>query len=99
MISVKSVYIAYNETIALVLPDGTRLDVLLSYEEPGKQFPELDLKLPQDSAINCFGENLMPAIATTETVLPVNLRKHEEGSHIRTGRQVIIPLEFLGKPV
>jgi hypothetical protein len=73
-----------NEEIDVILPDGRKVSILLSYVEPGEQLPEVDIKFPVECILNCFGEGLRPAKTT------------EHGHHILEGRQIIIPLERYG---
>jgi hypothetical protein len=80
------VELGYDEEIDILLPDDRRVSVLLSYLEPGKQFPEVDIKLDADLTLNCFGRNLRPASAAALE------------PHILEGCQIIIPLSAPADP-
>lgn len=53
--------LAYNEAIALMLPDGRKVAIELSYLEPDEQLPELDIYLPCEMTANCFKAGLVTA--------------------------------------
>lgn len=76
------VILGYNEDVNIILPDGQRISILLSYLEPGAQLPELDIKFPSTVTVNCFLEGLKPATRT------------EHGAHILEVRQLIVPVQL-----
>jgi hypothetical protein len=74
------VMLGYNEDVNIVLPDGQRISILLSYLEPGAQLPEIDIKFPARAVANCFIEDLKPATRT------------EHGAHVLEVQQIIVPI-------
>lgn len=73
----------HNEEVDLVLPDGQKISILLSYLEPDEQFPELDIKFSQQVSANCFLEALQSSVPD-----PPNM-------HALLVRQIIIPIQPL----
>lgn len=59
------VSLSYGDDLTIALPDGREVSILLSYEEPGEQLPELDVMLPIECAINCVTSS--PASAKKKT--------------------------------
>lgn len=77
----KTILLRYGDELELELPDGQKVSILLGYEEPGKQRPELDILLPVPMAVNAFGENLVPAEVAVEGE-----------PHVLLAKQLIVPL-------
>jgi hypothetical protein len=75
-----TIQLGYNEEIEVILPDGQKVSILLSYLEPGAQLPEIDIKFPSTVTVNCFLDGLRPAMRT------------EHGAHILEARQIIVPI-------
>jgi len=67
-----------GEQVDIVLPDGRKIDILWS-DCDDEALPELDIGLPCNMAVNCFGEHLTPATA--------------ENNVCHNVRQIIIPVE------
>jgi hypothetical protein len=76
----QTVRLRYDEAVDIVLPDGQKVQVLLSYCEPGEQQPEIDIMLPESLAINCFESHLCPA------------ENPGLERHVLLARQIIIPI-------
>jgi hypothetical protein len=74
-----TIQLGYNEDLEVILPDGQKVSILLSYLEPG-QLPEIDIKFPSTVIVNCFLDGLHPAART------------EHGAHILEARQIIVPI-------
>ena len=49
--------IDYNESFELVTPDGQVISIMLGYQEPGYQQPELDIVFPSNSTVNNITPN------------------------------------------
>jgi hypothetical protein len=79
----KEINLNYNEDIDIVLPDGQRVSILLSYLEPDEQLPEIDIKFPAQVSANCFLEALEPAVA------------EPPGAHVIEVRQIVVPIPRL----
>ena len=71
----------YEDSVVLILPDGRKVSILLSYKEPGNQLPELDIVLPVRMMVNCFLDNFVPS------------KPEPKYPNVLETRQIIIPLK------
>jgi hypothetical protein len=71
----------FDEEVMLRLPDGRCLSVMLHENGEEDSLPEIDIVLPEEMAVNCFGERLKMAPSIGEY------------EHIRLAKQIIIPVE------
>jgi len=77
-----------GDELKIELPGGLTASIVITEPDEsgddGPSFPELDIMLPGNLAVNCFGDHLRPA----ETL-------HGD-SHILAAKQIVIPLEPTG---
>lgn len=77
-----------GDELKIELPGGLSASVVITEPDESVEdepsYPELDIMLPGNLAVNCFGDHLNPA----ETL-------HDQ-PHILAAKQIIIPLEPAG---
>ena len=59
------------------------MSILLGYQEPGWQLPELDILLPRTLTVNCLGRGLYPTVPASDA------------PHVLDAIQLVIPIDCL----